>query len=151
MMRRVLIPALSIAIVGPLTWMIMDREPPYTRLAGEMIPAHPRQGDFVSVRWTIDVHKLCPPSEPRNVTRRVVDSVGTFTDYAPVEGVFGASGRGVQQQSITRAFQLPSSIEPGPARYHSTACFACNPVQKLFPVCVSTPEIQFTIERHDAK
>lgn len=137
----------SVAVVVPLVWMVMDRSPPYIRLSGEMIPPNPAQGEFVSVRWRIKVIKPCPPNVPRNVTRRIIDSTGVVIDYEPIEGVFGAEGETIRD-SITRSFQIPPSAALGPAKYQSSASFACNPFQTLWPVFVSEPNnVDFEITK----
>lgn len=140
--------SVSVLILAPLLWMLLDRDPPYTRLSGRVLPEDPKQGDFITVDWKIEVHRNCPPSRRLNVSRRVIDATGKHHDYEPVEGVFGTVP-GPPLPGITRGFQLPPDIAIGSARYQSSACFACNPVQNLFPVCIDQPEINFTIRPKD--
>lgn len=137
----------AVAIFAPTLWMAMDRDLPYERVSGTIVPAAPVPGDFISVQWDIRVRRLCPPSEPRNVTRQIVTSTGHIIDYAPVEGTFG-TGNGVEKMPTTelvRTFQLPRDLQPGPATYYSKACFACNPLQRFWPVCVDKPKLTFEI------
>lgn len=135
---------IAVALFAPVFWMLLDRDPPYVRTSGEMIPANPEPGAFVSVKWTIQVERVCSPSVPRNVTRTVVDAKGVIHDYEPVDGIYGTKNQETAG-GITREFQLPLSIAQGHARYHSSACFACNPIQHFWPVCIDTPDIPFDI------
>lgn len=134
----------AVFLIAPIVWMLMDRNPPYVRNSGMIMPDHPAPGDFVGVRWNITVSRVCPPNVPFNVTRTIVDGSGKIHEFTPVTGVYGTEEQ-PNSPTLSRAFQLPTSITPGPAVYRSTACFACNPIHYLWPVCVKTPEIAFTI------
>lgn len=136
----------AVGIFAPIFWMLLSREPPYVRTSGEIMPANPAPGSFVNVRWHIKVDRVCTPNVPRNVTRTVIDAKGVLHDYEPVNGVYGTADEN-PQEDLVRAFQLPVSIAVGPARYHSTACFSCNPIQYIWPVCVTTPDIAFEISK----
>lgn len=144
-----IIPYVAVAIFVPLLWFAMDREPPYVRLSGEIIPANPKQLEWVKVRWTLRVSKVCRPSNPLNITRKIINRQnGKITELAPVQGVFGAEGGiSITRETLTRPFQIPETTEPGDSTYQSTACFACNPVQALWPICISTPNVDFTVEK----
>lgn len=135
----------AVFVVAPLAWMLADRGPPYERQWGEINPEHPHPGDFVQIKWHFKVTRYCPPYKHRNITRTVIDSSGKIHDYDAVEGVFGAT-RDTTPEVLTRGFALPKDIRTGPARYISVACFACNPTQYFWPVCVRTPEVHFNIE-----
>ena len=137
---------IGVVFVAPLIWMLADRQEPYVRIAGTISPQNPAPGDFVEVRWALKVNRWCPTNTRRNVTRTVIDAGGKIHDYDSVEGVFGADrDRQSTPQTLTRGFQLPKDIAPGPARYQSTACFACNPTQHLWPVCIRQPAIYFQV------
>lgn len=135
----------SVGVVAPIAWMIMDRTPPYTRLSGEVIPATPRPSDDVSINWETKVHRNCPPSTDYNVTRTIIDSIGKRHEYEPIEGVYGTETQ--TSSTLVRVFKLPDNVSIGPARYRSSACFACNPMHYFWPVCVSEPEIKFEVVR----
>lgn len=134
----------SVFLVGPFLWMVFDRYPPYVRLDGIITPESPAPGDFVSVNWTIKVHRNCTPTPRRNITRRVVDATGKHHDYEPIEGVYGLSPD-PSGGALSRSFQLPAFIASGPAIYKSSATFACNPLHTFWPIVVDTPDIKFTI------
>lgn len=141
----------SVAIFAPILWMLLDRDPPYIRTTGEIIPPNPAPGEFVNVSWRIKVDRVCAPNVPRNVTRTVIDAKGVIHDYEPVDGIYGTVDE-KPPGDLIRGFQLPVSIALGKARYHSAACFSCNPIQYIWPVCVTTPDIPFEVralEAHD--
>lgn len=145
MPRRAFIPICAIVLAAPITWMLMDREPPYTRVAGHVTPALSHPGDWISIVWEIDVHRRCTPIAERNITRRIIESTGRYYNYEPVGSDY--NGSSPRAKIVIRPFKLPRSIEPGETRYHSLACYHCNPLQRLLPVCVSTPDITFTVEK----
>lgn len=138
----------AMAIFAPILWMVLDRDQPYFRISGELIPSNPAPGDFVTVKWRIKVNKWCRPSAPNNVTRQITTSDGQLLDYQPVQGVYGTDDRAAtnEREDLSRTFQIPPSATRGPATYYSRACFSCNPLQDIWPVCVDTPKIQFTIK-----
>jgi len=131
------------AFVAPAMWMMLDRTPPYIRVSGSITPTEASPGETVSAHWTIRPIRICVPHGYKNtVTRSIVDSKGIVHHYDPTPIT-----ESVQQNSpsIETTFQLPASLPPGPARYHSEACYACNPIQEFMPVCVTEPDITFTI------
>lgn len=133
----------SILVVVPVAWMLMDRSPPYIREGGEILPPDQIQGGFVTPIWRIKVRKACSPSTPNNVTRRITDAKGKRHFYEPVAGRFGV---GVNEQiPLGLPLPLPNDIAVGRATYWSEACFACNPFQYIWPVCINTPELGFEI------
>lgn len=136
----------SVVFVAPTVAMLMDRSPPYTRVHGEIIPANPAPGDEVAIKWDIQVHRQCTPVPQRNITRTIIESrTGKRHEFEPAEGVFGTPQQ-TASGAIVRGFQMPQSVTPGPTRYRSIACFACNPLHYLMPVCVTEPEIEFTVK-----
>lgn len=135
----------AIAVFAPVIWMLLDREPPYTRSSGRIEPSNPAPGDFISVHWNIRVERNCPPVVPRNINRTIIDSTGKYHDFEAVEGLYGTSPKALP--GISRTLRLPKDITPGPAKYRSQACFACNPIHYFWPVCVSQPDIAFEISR----
>lgn len=142
--QHIIAAIVSTIVFTPLTWFMMDREPPYERVSGEILPPDPKPGDYVEVSWQIKVNRQCRRDQRRNVTRTIIDSIGKITDFDAVEGVYGG-GRFTEGDTLNRGFYLPQTIDPGPAIYKSTACFACNPIQYLWPICISHPHINFTI------
>jgi hypothetical protein len=133
----------SIAIFAPALWMLLDRAPPYIVTGGKIEPENPAPGSQISVLWEVKSVRSCPASPRQSVTRTIVDSKNVRHDYAPVEALYGKGTQG--HPEIKRTVELPASIPPGPARYSSIACYACNPLQQLWPVCITMPEILFEV------
>jgi len=140
--------SVTMAVVAPVVWMLLDRMPPYDRIGGTITPESPKPGEWVDVKWIVRVKRDCPANETRNVTRVIIDSTGKINEFAPFEGYFRSMNpqlASADRTELVRTFQLPSSLTPGPARYMSKACFACNPLQYIWPVCVDRPGINFVV------
>lgn len=131
----------SIFIVAPVTWMLLDRTPPYVRTSGMIEPNEAMPGSTITVRWTLREIRYCPLDHRRVTTRRVTDRNGIEHRYAPTSIDYDVD----KPMEIVRSVQLPANIVPGPATYHSETCYACNPFQEMWPVCVTTPDIPFII------
>ena len=46
---------------------------------------------------------------------------------------------------LQRTFPLSKRAISGPARYRALSCYACNPLQHWWPICVRSHEIPFEI------
>lgn len=154
---------IAIVVAAVPVWWWNDREPPYIREAGEIVPAPPEMCGFqadgkpadlklvpgacVSVKWMITPKRNCKPSGAFNVTRAITDQQGRHP-LAPINSVYSADH--AIEGNITRYFSLPLNSPVGPAKYESSACFACNPGQEhlpsvFWPICVKTPDVDFTV------
>lgn len=141
------VPAICITV-----WWLLDRDPPYTRSNGQLIPSPPEncrlpdttprglsQGACVTVNWDIKPVKNCKPAGPFNVTRSIKDSQG---DLRPLPATRSAYSQERHMDSpLVRSFALPAVLPVGPATYRSKVCFVCNPGQEYLPsvfhpVCV---------------
>jgi len=136
----------AFGLFGPVLFLLFDREPPYDRIVGSISPENPEPGSAIETSWRIRTNRTCEPAKDRNVTRQIIDSHNVVYTFDEVPSVYG---RNVTAQdspsSIVRVFALPMNIAPGPARYRSRACFACNPLQHLWPICIDRPDIEFNI------
>lgn len=155
--QAVLALIVCVPLVGYPVWALLDREPPYIRHSGDIVPALPQQcglsegaaaavvpGSCVTVTWNIKVLRSCPPDTPNNVTRVIQDSEKVTWPIGPVAGLFGTTQK--PPGDLTRYFLIPSGARPGRAVYKSSASFACNFLQSMFwPIRVSVPDIEFEI------
>lgn len=137
-------------VFGPIWYSLIDREPPYTFLAGRVLPPLPEPGGQLDVMWEVQINRTsCRLANSRSVTRRIVDSRGTIWDFAnlPIAMSKQPLVEG-QTKLIVRSLDLPWSIARGPATYRSTACFVCDPfgLQEAWPICVSTPDLKFNVK-----
>jgi hypothetical protein len=144
MMRVALGTIIGGLVVAPLTFWIVDREPPIYRYDGKMTPNLVQGGDWVTIEWNIRAVRNCEEWPPnRGVTRVIIDSTGKLHDMEPTTAIAGKAES--SKEEIKRRVRLPMGMTDGPARYRSVACFKCNWTQRWLPVCVSSPEIPFTV------
>jgi len=152
----------SVFIVVPFVWFIMDRDPPYVRSNGEITAAEPgncglfdgvsrhvnapiRAGSCVEVKWSIKTYRNCPAaSNSDNVVRHLKDSLAITK---PIGTIRRDAPETESKSSIVKQYLvLPMPLPVGTATYTSSACFACNPLQRLFwPICIDEPEINFEV------
>lgn len=134
---------IAIAIFAPILWMVLDREPPFIVSNGRIDPTHPEMNGSITVTWDVRATRSCQPSSHATVTRTIVDSKGVAHAYAPVHAIYGTREQR-EPDEIKRRIPLPENIT-GHARYSSVACYACNPLQELWPICIQMPEVDFEI------
>lgn len=134
---------IAIAIFAPILWMALDRAPPFVVTNGRIDPPNPAMNGLITVTWDVKSTRSCQPSSNATVTRTIVDSKGVRHSYAPVHAVYGTPEQH-EADEIKRRIPLPENIT-GHARYSSVACYACNPLQELWPICIQMPEVDFEI------
>lgn len=150
--RNAIIAFLSVAVIVPFVWMIMDRDPPYVRTDGEIVAANAddcglpaggsrglgvRAGSCVEVQWHVKTIRNCPAAGPGdNVVRHLKDSIGVTKPIGSIRRDAPES-ESSPSNTIKQFLVLPSPLPIGQASYISSACFACNPLQHLFwPICI---------------
>lgn len=158
----------AIIVFGPPSYWAFDREPPYVRVAGSILPANPSDcglpdtaprggmlpGACVKVDWTIARERECSPHGRFNVTRRIVDRQGVHP-LPSIDSIFGTTFTG---NDLLRHFVLPVMSPIGPALYQSSASFDCNgnpfsdeyafrnPVHRFVaPLVISIPDIPYIV------
>lgn len=130
--------AVCVAVVGPLVYMAADRDPPFQRGNGRILPENPIPGSPVEVEWQGKRIRDCDGY----VFRKIVDSHGiVFT----VEGVPVSYARTKNPEPLVRYFRLPVGIAPGPAKYIATTHYYCNPLHRWWPIVVETPHLDFNV------
>lgn len=132
----------AVGIFAPLLWMALDRMEPYAITGGQIDPPSPVKGTEFTVTWEIKALRSCQP-QYSSVTRVIIDSQGFRHTAAPTQATFGTPEES-SDDKIMRLVKLPENIS-GPAKYFSNVCYACNPVQVLWPVCMRTPTLDFMI------
>lgn len=141
--RTRIVAALTAGILILPAWLLLDRSPPFIVTNGRIDPPHPIVNGAIVVTWDIKSTRSCQPSSGATVTRTIVDSKGVKHTYAPVRAVYGTPEQH-EAGEIERRIPLPENIS-GPAKYSSIACYACNPLQQFWPICIQMPEIAFEI------
>lgn len=139
---------IGVLFVGPLTFMLADREPPFYRdaLDSKIVPDRVHVDQEFEVHWSLVLvnGRRCVPVGL--VQRMIIDSTGKINSFEPVPSIADAAN---QRGTLVRQLRMPMGVSPGPARYHAESCFACNIVQYIWPVCIRHPDISFTILRRD--
>ncbi len=134
---------IAVAVVAPILWMALDRDPPYINSNGRVVPAKPPKNSNVTIEWDIKAVRSCQPTEYSSVTRTIVDARGVRHVYAPISATYGTIEQ-FRPDEIKRTFRLPLNVT-GEVSYSANVCYACNPIQVLWPVCFTTPTIRFSI------
>jgi len=146
-MRHVVGAALALLIFAPVLFMLLDREPTYTLISGNIIPSTVHRGDPASVIWYV---KTTNRSCPGKMQRDIVDSRRQLWPYVIRE----RAARFVPDPENpgygwieTPTLLMPEGIATGPATYHVTVFWYCNWLQEKleWPVVVDRPAIRFEV------
>lgn len=130
------------AILGLFAYMLADNQPPYTYFGDEsyIIPQRASPGHQVSVHWKIKVNRLCPGA----IVRTIVDArTGARTSYDPTPAIVTIRP---EDTSLDRTFMLPEGMGAGRKLYRANAEYVCNPLQRIWPLKVQTPDLMFEVE-----
>lgn len=142
-MRRVLAGLLiGGLVVAPVTYMVADREPPFVRLGGRVVPSVLHSGDEFTVEWDlfVNTHRRCWPVGGIEIT--FIDSAGALKALESQPVLADPSNRDAH---IHRVLRLPMGMTDGIARYRSVGHFACNIIQQYVPIRVTGPDLLFTV------
>ena len=134
----------SVAIVTPLLWLLLDRDPPFTYEKVEIEPnTIPQSGDAYVTFYIKRGRRAC---DAGLVYRELLDSAGKLHVFDPV---VRARPPELGEGQFTRIFKVPNAMEPGRAFYRGISCYPCNPLQSWlrWPVCLPTPEVSFNVTK----
>lgn len=127
----------ALLLVGlPMFWAL-DNAPPYAWKNGEVVPDPAPDGSQISVHWTLQINRICPGL----IQRQIIDARDEVHNYDPVP----AADREDVSPEFWVTFKLPLGLPRGSAKYRVHATYACNPLQRFWPIHVTTPEIAFTL------
>jgi hypothetical protein len=134
--------AVSFLVVTPVAFMFFDQMPPYV-YDGEnsyVVPTKTEAGRQMTVHWRLKkINRVCIGS----ITRYVVDQKTTVRySYDPTPAARTAE---IDDMTLSRTFFLPPDVTPGRKWYYADAEFACNPLQRLYPLRVRTPRLSFEV------
>jgi hypothetical protein len=129
-------------VVAPITYMAADREPPFVRLGGRVIPNTLHSGDEFTVEWDlfVNTHRRCWAVGGIEIT--FIDSAGAIKILEPQPVLADPSNRDAH---ISRVLRLPMGMTDGPARYRAVGYFACNVIQQYVPIRITGPDLLFTV------
>lgn len=142
--RNFIVAFIAVGIFGPLLWMVMDREPPYTFEKVEVFPVAVPPGGEIQIMFAVRQNRRAPCSAGL-VYREFKEMLSSrLFIYDPI---VRAEAPVIVKNSFSRISKLPKDITPGPAIYRGRACYTCNPIHQWlrWPVCVVTPEVPFNI------
>lgn len=135
----------SVGIVVPITYWLMDRTPPYVYKRVEVSPPVVQPGGEIAITFTVD--QLRTSCSAGSVYREFKEgATGRLLIIDPIQR---AAAPVIVDGKFTRIARLPATIEPGEVIYRGQVCYSCNPLQSWFrwPICASTPEVKFRVER----
>lgn len=122
-------------MLPPAYWLIIDREPVASSVS-EVLSADVRQGDFLQIDYDVVWASRCE-----------IVAFRYIIDEMQVEWPISRSERVVEKgrQKFTIRVPVPMAAAPGKAVYKGTLRFACNPMQRLFPLEQDLRPREFTI------
>lgn len=142
MVKHVAAAAFSLIVVAPIVWMGLDRRPPFTVVAGEVVPDEIRPGGTYRIKWSI----INPPRRCRGtVQRALIDSQKVVWIMVPYPSLFGQSIVTTDLKPnafVGRVYKMPDAIAPGPVIIRTALSFECNFTQKWMPIEVGPIDIQ---------
>jgi hypothetical protein len=128
----------TLGLASVVFYMAIDRDPPFERGAGKIMPENPPPGATVEVIWQGTRKRDCDGY----VYRKIIDSHGVvFT----IEGIPVSYAKTMNPDPLIRYFRLPVGLAPGPAKYIATTHYYCNPLHRWWPIIVETPHLDFII------
>lgn len=99
-------------------------------------------GDSLVYRWSGDVVRSCP----MDLRRSIVDSEGVVTNLVSREmGKMPARALGPSSYEIS--VLVPLRISEGLATYLVVEVPRCSWMQRLFPIAIEYPPVQFLVRR----
>lgn len=130
--------ALIVGVVGWLFWQVTDRNPPFKRHHGEIVPANPLPGQEVDVVWDAEFVRDCSGI----IIRTIMDAKGDI--WTPPASVARYADRKIPRQTLS-TFKLSPNIACGPAIYKADARYICNWTQYWWPIHVDQPVVKFNV------
>lgn len=133
-------------VIGSLwvAWMATDNGPPFQYLPEEqgsrVVPNPVKQEGAVKTEWLLtSVSKDCPRQIERLYYDRDTGELVTTQDATPLQTTIRKSST-----QLSRSFDLPPGLPPR-VGYRARACFQCNFLQRLFPICFLSPQLSINI------
>jgi hypothetical protein len=101
----------TLGIASVVFYMAIDRDPPFVRGAGKIMPENPLPGATVEVIWQGTRKRDCDGY----VYRKIIDSHGVvFT----IEGIPVSYAKTNNPDPLVRYFRLPVGLAPGPCEIY---------------------------------
>lgn len=100
------------------------------------------EGDSLVYRWSGDVVRSCPIELHRSIVD--ADSVVTNLTHRDLGRL---PSRSLGHVSYEARVPVPFRIVEGPAQYLVVEVPRCNWMQRLFPIAIDYPPVEFTVTR----
>lgn len=145
--RRMIWRTGTLMLVGLLSgivgFMLVDREPPIRTLSLSAATKVVQPGGELKVATHIYRYRVCRVI----LERRIVDKDEVRYQLEPVATAFpGNEGEDRYLSSVA----VPRTASVGPARYVQARSYMCNPFHRIWPIVVTMPTVNFTIEGEPA-
>jgi hypothetical protein len=129
-------------VVSPLVYWSLDTTQPFVYLTkdSDIIPDPAAGGQQVIVRWKVKWNRACPGIVRRQLFDPRTNVVLALYDPAP------ASLDRPPGDQLNKTFLLPHQMQNGRIGYRARLEYHCNPLQFVFPLIFSTPDLYFTVE-----
>jgi hypothetical protein len=131
----------SALIIAPVSYMMADNQVPYEYdyATSYMFPARPHLDRQVTMHWVIRrVNRICPG----HIVRIITDESGARVTYDPTPAAMDIH---LGDKYMDRTFFLPPNLKPGPHFYKNVGYYACNPLQRFWPLVVETRAVPFEV------
>lgn len=136
----------AIVFIGPLTWIALDRTPPFILLSGVSIPAEIKRGSDYRIEWTI---RNIPGKKCQGTAYRFLrDSSGRMWTFLPSPASFGLIDDNMSMsETHVSGYQrkMPSDVALGEAKFYFQVQFFCNITQYIWPLIVEYPSVDTKI------
>ena len=139
----VFVAAFSLFVIAPISYMAFDNMPPYEYDAEKsyIVPKETPAGRQMTVSWKLKkINRVCIGS----ITRHVVDQ-DTMVRFS-YDPTAAAATIDISDDVLNRTFFLPPNVATGKKWYYADAEFACNPLQRFYPLRVRTPRLSFEVK-----
>ena len=131
---------------GWLGWMYFDDQPPYTYVSGEIKPDPVRSEGEAQVTWHLTpTVRVCSG----DVLRRMYNADETSPTFGKLVAAYDRTPASISVEvgddTLIKNYYLPPEL-PRRVRYSADVCFYCNPLRRLLPICIRTPDLFFNVK-----
>jgi hypothetical protein len=130
---------IAVALV-PITYWALDNAHPYVLNAEEsyILPTHAHGNDQMIVVWKVKTERHCEGIKRRELFDPRTKVILAVYDPVPT----------IRYDDIPfgETFLLPRQIQTGRIAYRSRLEFWCNPLQRIWPIKYTSPELYFTVQ-----
>ena len=138
MIWRIITFSFASVIAGILGLWAADREPPIYVIKAEPVKTV-WPGDELQLRYTVYRRKSCET----NIDRFIFDS--QLVRYVLDDLAFSGAPGPLGESTYVARVAIPAKFAIGQARYRVISKFVCNPLQRIWPIVVESPDVVFDV------